>query len=70
MAIMVSEIAGPKNSKVTLMLLILNQQKNAILYSSRFMTIESAFFIEPKIVFGEIQPLLEIKFSLFHIHSF
>ena len=32
------------------------------------MTIESAFFIEPKIVFGEIQPLLENKFSLFQIH--
>ena len=32
------------------------------------MTIESAFFIEPKIVFGEIQPLLENNFSLFQIH--
>ena len=32
------------------------------------MTIESAYFIEPKIVFGEIQPLLENKFSLFQIH--
>jgi len=34
------------------------------------MTNESAIFIELKIVFDEIQPLLEIKFSLFHIHSF
>ena len=32
------------------------------------MTNESAFFIEPKIVFGEIQPLLENNFSLFQIH--
>ena len=32
------------------------------------MTNESAFFIEPKIVFGEIQPLLENIFSLFQIH--
>ena len=32
------------------------------------MTYESAIFIEPKIVFGEIQPLLEINFSLFQIH--
>ena len=30
------------------------------------MTNESAIFIELKIVFDEIQPLLEIKFSLFH----
>jgi hypothetical protein len=28
------------------------------------MTNESAFFIEPKIVFGEIQPLLENNFSI------
>ena len=39
-----------------------------MLYSSRFLTNESAFFIEPKIVFGEIQPLLENNFSLFQIH--
>ena len=32
------------------------------------MTYESAFFIEPKNVFGEIQPLLENNFSLFQIH--
>ena len=41
-----------------------------MLYSSRFMTNESAIFIELKIVFEEIQPLLEIKFSLFHIHTY
>ena len=41
-----------------------------MLYSSRFMTNESAIFIELKIVFEEIQPLLEIKFSLFHIQGF
>ena len=34
------------------------------------MTNESAIFIELKIVFDEIQPLLEIKFSLFHIHTY
>ena len=39
-----------------------------MLYSSRFMTNEPAIFIELKIVFGEIQPLLENKFSLFQIH--
>ena len=32
------------------------------------MTNESAIFIELKIVFGEIQPLLENNFSLFQIH--
>jgi hypothetical protein len=32
------------------------------------MTNESAIFIEPNIVFGEIQPLLENKILLFHIH--
>ena len=32
------------------------------------MTNESAYFIEPKIVFGEIQLLLENNFSLFQIH--